>query len=283
MLVRSMKRPVPQDTGTRVSSPYFIRSIARGLAVLSAFSERDRALSLAEISSKVGLNKATTYRVLVTLEVLGYVYLDRHTKKYRPTLRILELGFAATDSIALLRGVALPHMKAMSQKHNESVSLATLIGDEILYLERIETTQLLNVTLTVGSRLPAYCTSMGKLLLAYQPKDRLEELLQSIDFLPRGPNTLLSREALRRQLETIRQKGYSINDQELAVGVRSVAAPIRSRSGEVIAALNMAVPSARVPLEELASQLASDVIASARAISAEWAKVTASGNGLGLG
>ena len=155
-----------QPTESSKKSQYFVNSLARGLDILAVFPQKNRALSLAEISQMLGLNKSTVFRLLATLQTLGYVHKDEYTKRYRPTPRVLDLGCAALDGMALRR-IALPHMQALSQKHNESVSLAVLVGHEILYLERIETTQLLNITLAVGSRLPAYCTSMGKALLAY--------------------------------------------------------------------------------------------------------------------
>jgi len=272
---------VTRSGQTSGQSQYFVETLARGLAVLAVFSEQNKALSLAEISRMTGLNKSSVFRLLATLEILGYVHQDEQTKKYQPTPRVLDLGCAALDGMALGR-IALPHMHELSRKHQESVSLATLVDHEIVYLERIETTQLLNVTLAVGSHLPAYCTSMGKVLLAYQSRAELDRILQLIDLVPRGPNTALTVDALLQELELTRQRGYSINDQELAAGVRSTAAPIRTHTGEVIAAVNVAVPSARVSLEELRAVFAPDVVATAEVISADWAKVSPrSGQGLG--
>ena len=220
----------------------------------------------------LGLNKTTAFRLLATLQSLGYVHQDESTKKYRPTPRVLDLGCAALDGMELRR-IALPHMQVLSRKHDESVSLAVLFGTEIVYLERVETTRLLSITLAVGTRIPAYCTSMGKVLLANQPPARLGEILEQIALVPWGPGTILSAEALLQDLEITRQRGYSINNEELGAGLRSTAAPIWSPTGEVIAALNIAVPSPRVSLEKLEAVFAPDVVAAAKAISADWAAV----------
>ena len=255
---------------------YFVESLSRGLAILALLSAENRSTSLSEACQSLGLNKSTGFRLLTTLRSLGYLEQDPDTKRYWPTHRILQLGYAALDGMAL-GSVAVPHMRALSKRHGESVSLAVLVGHEIVFLERIEASQLLSVTLAVGSRLPVHCTSMGKMLLACQPPGNLDQILKQMDFAPRGPNTLPTADALLRDLEIIRQRGYSINDEELAAGVRAVAAPVESHSGGAIAAVNVAFPCARVSMEMLKRVFAPDAVAAAKAISSDWAIVSRAG------
>lgn len=263
-----MRTPAPETD----TSQYFVEALARGLAVLACFTTERSALSLAEITQQLGISKTAVFRSLSTLQTLGYVLQDEDTRRYRPTPRVLDLGAAALPGVALRR-TAFPHMQALSQRFRESVSLAVLLGHDIVYLERIETLQLLNVSLAVGSRLPVYCTSMGKVLLAYQPPTEIQRIAEGLDLKPMGPNTVDTATALLQDLELVRRRGFSVNDEELAAGVRSVAGPIRSPSGEVIAAVNMAVPSVRVSLEELTTVVAAEVVAVAQAISRDWNKV----------
>ena len=150
-----------------------------------------------------------------------------------------------------LRKVALPFLEEASRELGEAVNLAILDGTEIIYVERIETPQILNINLRVGSRLPAYCTSMGKAMLAFLPEERLEEVLKKIELSPVTPHTIKSKEDLKKQLKRVRKQGFSTNNEEVSIGLRSVAAPVRNVKGEVIAAVNIAVPSIRVSVKKL--------------------------------
>lgn len=246
-----------------------VNSLVRGLDILAAFSREGHSLTLTEITESVGLSKTTTLRLLLTLCALGYVTKDEDTKKYTPTARVLHLGSSALPEIGLRR-VALPHMQALSRTYDETVSLSVLVEHEIVYLERIQTRKILQIVLAVGTRLPAYCTSMGKVLLAYLPPEQLESILEKTDFAPQGPNAVRSAAELLKDLERVRARGFSINNEELGPGLRSTAAPIWSESGRVIAAVNITVPSVRVSIEQLKSVFAPDIVKTATAISADW-------------
>jgi len=166
-----------------------------------------------------------------------------------------------------IRRVALPYLEEASKEIGENVNLAIMDGMEIVYLERIKTQQILNVNLQVGSRLPVYSTSMGKVMLAFLPQDRLEEVLGKIVFQPLTPYTITNKEHLRKELKKIRKRGFAVNNEELSLGLRSVAAPVRNFEGEVIAAVNTGVLSIRVSLKKLETELAKKMIETADKIS----------------
>ncbi len=220
------------------------QSLERGLKILSSFSESRPLLGVAELARAVGLNKSTAHRYIATLAALGYVQQDADTRKYRLGPRVVDLGFAAINSMEITR-IAGRHLQALSDETGYTVSMAVLDGVDIVYIERRRSAREgqfgIDLNLHVGSRLPAYCTSMGKVLLAHQPADRLPGLLDRIDLARRGPKTITAKEALLVALRRIQQTGVAVNDEELAPGLRSIAAPVRDGSGRVVAAINIAV------------------------------------------
>jgi IclR family pca regulon transcriptional regulator len=222
----------------------FSQSLERGLLILSSFSEARPVLGIADLARAVSLNKSTTYRYVATLAKLGYVQQDPDTKKYSLGPRVVDLGFAAINSMEITR-VAAPYLQALSDDSGYTVSMAVLDGPDIVYVERRRSGRAGNfamgLNLHVGSRLPAYCTSMGKVLLAYREPAALRALLDRTDFARRGPKTITAREQLMSALVRVRQTGIAVNDEELAAGLRSIAAPVRDRSGRVVAAVNIAV------------------------------------------
>lgn len=226
------------------SSTAFSQSLERGLTILSSFTEFRPVLGIADLSRAVSLNKSTTYRYVATLARLGYLQQDPETKKYSLGPRVVDLGFAAINALEINR-VAAPYLQSLADETGYTVSMAVLDGTDIVYVERRRSgraaTFAMGLNLHVGSRLPAYCTSMGKVLLAYQEPRALRGLLDRTDFARRGPKTLTNREQLTAALARIRQSGVAVNDEELASGLRSVAAPVRDRTGQVIAAINIAV------------------------------------------
>jgi IclR family transcriptional regulator, pca regulon regulatory protein len=236
------------DSSARSTRPAiaseFSQSLERGLAILSTFSETRPLLGTAELGRAVELNKSTAHRYISTLTKLGYLQQDSGTRKYRLGPRVVNLGFAAINSMEITK-IAGPHMQALSDETGHAVSMAVLDGVDIVYTQRVRSTSSgftgIDLNLHIGSRLPAYCTSMGKVLLAYQRPDVLKTLLDRTDLARRGPNTLTAREPLLAALRQVRQLGLAVNDQELAPGLRSLAVPIRDGFAEVIAALNIAV------------------------------------------
>ncbi|MGC9333755.1 MAG: IclR family transcriptional regulator, partial [Anaerolineae bacterium] len=242
-----------------------IEALGRGLGILEAFSEVQTSLSLTEIAAATGLGMSTAFRFVYTLEKLGYLARDAETKRYRPGLKVLRLGFAALNSMGL-RQIAQPYLKALSDTCGETTNMTIRDGPEVVYIARYRTRQIVGINLSVGSRLPVYCTSMGKVQLIDLSERQLCDLLGKGPYPARGPNTLTSLEALMIELEKVRQRGYAVNDEELAAGLRSVAAPIRDGDGEIVAAINVSVPSARVSRQQLEDEFAVMVRGTSREI-----------------
>ncbi|MEW2401827.1 IclR family transcriptional regulator [Streptomyces sp. NPDC046862] len=222
----------------------FSQSLERGLLILSSFSETRPVLGISDLGRAVGLNRSTTYRYVATLAKLGYLQQDPDSRKYSLGPRVVDLGFAAINSMEITR-VAGPFLQALSDETGYTVSMAVLDGPDIVYVDRRRSgragTFAMGLHLHVGSRLPAYCTSMGKVLLAHQEPAALRDLVDRTDLARRGPKTITAREQLMVALARVRRTGFALNDEELAPGLRSLAAPVRDRSGAVVAAVNVAV------------------------------------------
>ncbi len=234
------------------SDPDFMTSLARGLAVIQAFSPQRRVLTISQISQRTGIPRAAVRRCLHTLGKLGFVSAeDGRNFSLRP--RILALGHAYLASTPLANA-AQPVLRHISNTLNESSSVAILDGDEILYIARAFTSRIMTIDLHVGSRLPAYCTSMGRVLLSQLPSDELDAYLQRAKLIQHTPNTLVSSDDLRAALESVRRNGYAVNDQELEIGLRSIAVPIAAPNGRVVAALNVGAQAARVSVSEMESR-----------------------------
>lgn len=247
------------------SDRYYIEALGRGLNILEVFTEQAPSLSLTEISSTVGLDKSTVFRFVYTLERLGYLVRDPDTKRYRPGLKVLRLGFTSINSLGL-RQIAQPYLKALSAQTGETTNMTVRDGAEVVYIARNKTGQIISINLQVGSRLPVYCTSMGKAQLIDHSQAELQSLLGAEPYPAMGPNTITTLDDLVAELDRVRQQGYAINDEELAAGLRSAAAPIRNAEGEIVGAINVSVPSARVSREELEADLAPLVRSTAQEI-----------------
>jgi IclR family pca regulon transcriptional regulator len=247
---------------------YYVESLGRGLQVLGLFSETAPALSLTEIASTLELDKSTVFRSIYTLEQLGYLERDSQTKRYRPSWRVLRLGFTALNSLELVQ-IARRRLKALSAQCGETTNMTICDGAEIVYLVRNKTQQIISVNIQVGSRLPVHCTSMGKAHLIDLSRQALHDLLGEGPYTKLGPNTITTLDALAAELEQVRRRGYAINDEELVAGLRSIAAPVRDRNGAVVAAINISIPSTRLSLQEIEEILAPQVVQTAHEISLE--------------
>jgi IclR family pca regulon transcriptional regulator len=225
------------------SDPNFMTSLARGLAVLQAFSDQRRSLTMAQISHKTGIPRASVRRCLHTLMELGYASVDGNQFALKP--KVLTLGYSYLSSTPLTVS-AHPYLNQVSRTLNESCSLAVLQDDEVLYVGRSATSRIMSVSLTTGSRLPAYCTSLGRVLLAHLPADQLDAYLEHMPLKAMTDRTVVSQARLREILIEVRQQGYAMIEEELEVGLRSIAVPVRGASGSVIAALNVGAHAARV-------------------------------------
>jgi IclR family transcriptional regulator, pca regulon regulatory protein len=249
----------------------FSQSLARGLAVLSAFTSGRPLLGVSDLSREIGLGRSTTHRYVATLASLGYLQQDAATRKYRLGPRVLDLGFSAVNSMEL-REISAPHLQQLSDETGYTVNMAILDGTDIVYIERCRSARAgqreIDLNLHVGSRLPSYCTSMGKVLLAYLPPDEQAALLDRMELTRRGPNTFTDRAALVEELARVRDGGLAINDEELAYGLRSIAAPVRTQAGGAAAAINIAVHRSMVSIEDLVARLAPSLERTAAEISA---------------
>jgi IclR family pca regulon transcriptional regulator len=246
------------------------QSLERGLAILSSFHSDRQLIGVSELSRELALSRSTAHRYISTLARLGYLQQDPDSKRYRLGPKVLDLGFSAINSMDL-REVSAPHLRQLSDKTGYTVNLAILDGTDVVYIERCRTARPgqweIDLNLHVGARLPAYCTAMGKAILAFVPEEQCEEIIAQIDFAPRGPNTITDPQAFREELARIRESGIAVNNEELAYGLRSIAAPIHSHSGEVLAALNLAVHRTMVSMDELIARLGPAVTQTARDIS----------------
>ncbi len=222
----------------------YSQSLERGLAILGAFTEHSPVMGIADLAREVDLNKSTAFRYVATLARLGYLQQDPESKKYTLGPKVVDLGFAAINSMEITR-VAGRHLQALADETGHTVSMAVLDGTDIVYVDRRRSSRAsypsLDLNLHVGSRLPAYCTAMGKVLLAHRDPGSLRTLLERTDLARRAPKTITAREQLTFALSRVRETGIALNDEELAPGLRALAVPVRARSGEVVAAINVAV------------------------------------------
>ncbi len=230
--------------------PNFMTSLARGIAVIRAFTQQKRRLTISQLSQRTGIPRAAVRRCLYTLAQLGYVNADEG-KDFTLSPRILSLGHAYLSSTPL-SSAAQPLLDRVSDVLHESSSIALLEGDEILYVARSSTNRrIMSVDLGLGTRLPAYCTSMGRVLLAYLPPTELDAYLARAKIIRYTPRTIVAPEKLRHELDGIRRAGYAIVDQELEIGLRSIAVPVRDHAGAVVAAMNIGTHASRVSLAEM--------------------------------
>ncbi len=243
-----------------------MRSLAKGLAVLSSF-DRDRpSLSLKELSERMAWSKGTAYRFASTLVQLGYLDQDAATKRYRPGIKVLDLGFTCLSSLGLTER-AQSYLEELFHETGQPVHIAVLDGHDIVYVARRADRSLTTIDLYVGARLPAYCTSMGKVLLAYRPWDEVRRIMRGVRMQPHTPSTATTLDRLRADLTAIVRAGYGMTDQELELGVRSIAAPIRDATGGVIAAVNVSTLTARVSIDQLRVDLLPKLLNAAGRIS----------------
>lgn len=227
----------------------FVASLARGLAVIQAFTNQQRHLSIAQVSYKTGITRAAVRRYLHTLTRLGYVRSE-DGNRYSLLPKIVSLGHAYLSATPL-SARAQPTLDRLSELVQESCSLAVLDGQDILYIARSSSSRIMSPSLNVGSRLPANCTSIGQVLMAHLPEMDLPKYLAEVKFRPYTKLTITSADELRTTLERVRKDGFAIADQQLEVGLRSIAVPVRNTAGEVVAGINIIVQSARTTITEL--------------------------------
>jgi IclR family pca regulon transcriptional regulator len=236
------RRPASSSAGPE--SPerpgYRVEALAKGLRLLSLFDEQRPSWRISDLATTTGLPMPTVYRVVMTLASEGYLE-HLPNGEYRPGVRTLTLGTAALRSLDLV-GIATPKLTGLGQRTGETVNLAVLSGDRVLYLIRLRNSDLVTANIQVGSTLPAVHTSIGKLLLAQLDEADLEARITEASFSASpGPNAKLSLAELRAELRAIRDQGWAMQDEELAYGLRSVAGPVTGPDGHTVAGINLAV------------------------------------------
>ncbi len=246
--------PTPQgdtalDNKLQPGDRDYVAALASGLQILNAFDAEHPRMTLTEMASRTDMDRAKARRFLLTLEALGYV--RRSGRDFELTPRVLELGHAFQASNQY-RAVIQHYLQDITAEIGESSSLSVLDGTDVVYVVRSAAPhRLMAISLSVGTRLPAAYTSMGRVLLAQLPQANLDSLLQSMELRAHTPHSLVDMEALRKELDQVRQQGYSLVDQELDLGLRSVAAPVFAGNGDLLGAINISTNAARVPLEVL--------------------------------
>jgi IclR family pca regulon transcriptional regulator len=232
--------------------PNFMTSLARGLVVIQAFTQQSPQMTISQLSIKTGLSRAAVRRCLYTLTKLGFAGAEDGSRySLRPRMLTLSHTYTTSNTLA---AAAQPILERMSAALHESFSVATLDGEDIVYIARTQVNRVMAVDLHIGSRLPAYCTSMGRVLLAYLPAEQLEQYLAKVVLTPHTTRTVNSIEKLRLILRNVRRNGYALVDQEYEVGLRSLAVPVYSSSGRVVATLNLSGNAPRLSVLEMQSR-----------------------------
>ena len=248
--------PVPATKQTPAASldvyagdPNFMTSLARGLIVIQAFTQQTPQMTISQLSLRTGLSRAAVRRCLYTLTKLGFAGAEDGSRySLRPRMLTLSHTYTASNTLS---SAAQPILERMSIQLRESFSVATLDGEDIVYVARSSISRVMAVDLHIGSRLPAYCTSMGRILLAYLPQEQLEHYLAHVVLTPHTTRTVTSIEKLRLLLRNIRRNGYALCDQEYEVGLRSLAVPVLAPNGRCVATLNLSGNAPRLSTLEM--------------------------------
>ena len=271
------KAPAAQSTDQEpawsipsLREPRYSQSLERGLAILGCFTPARPVLGIADIADELGMSRSTTHRYVITLVALGFLEQGA-SRKYRLGLRVTDLGMSALNSTGL-REHARPYLEELRQRTSYTTSLGVLDGGEVLYIDRVRSYRRgqnqIDLGLQAGSRVPAYCTAMGKLLLAYLPDSQQRETLAELKPSKQGPHTITAKKTLRTELEKARDAGFAVEDEEQAAGLYAIAAPVRNESRDVVAAVSLAAPSSLIALEELVDALGPHLVSTADRVSA---------------
>jgi IclR family transcriptional regulator, pca regulon regulatory protein len=244
----------------------FVQSLDRGLAVIRAFGPGREQLSLSEVARETGLTRAAARRFLLTLVRLGYV--RSHNREFSLRPRVLELGYAYLSGLAMPE-IAAPHLEELVANVRESSSISVLDGDHIVYVARVPTKRIMTVAISVGTRFPAYATSMGRVLLAGMSRSELDQYLAEAKLDPLTDRTVTDSLRLREIVREVGEQGYAIVDQELEEGLRAIAAPIHGSAGTVIAAINVSAHASRVSMAAMRADLLPQLLDTAHRIEAD--------------
>jgi len=244
-------QPAPSRDGGPAPERDFVRSLDRGIAVIRAFGPDRERLSLSDVARATGLTRAAARRFLLTLVSIGYVRSDGREFSLRP--RVLELGYAYLSGLDL-PDLAAPHVEELVTQLHESSSISVLDGHHIVYVVRVPTKRIMTVAISLGTRFPAFATSMGRVLLAALPEDELDRYLEEAEFQAYTSRTVTDPGKLREIIAEVRRQGYAIVDQELEVGLRAMAVPVRGAADVGTCALNVSAHASRVSLGAMRRQ-----------------------------
>ena len=249
-------------------SPKSIQSVARAIGILQYIADNENVASLTAISKGLDLSKSTVHGLIATLEQQGYVYQNQTTGLYKLGLKLFELGQVVYKDMDL-RTIAKPYLYDLVRSFEETVHIAVLSDGEIVYIEKVDSPHSYRIHTTVGSKNPAHCTSVGKALLAGLSEKQLEQILSKSGLRRFTDKTITEQSDLKKELELIRRCGYATDDEEIEVGLRCVAAPIKNHQGEFTAAISVAGPTIRMTDERMA-EIAKGAIKVANQISFQF-------------
>ena len=233
---------------TSAKKYFFINALAKGISVLELLAENGE-LTVSAVAEKLGFNRAGSHRFLATLRELGYVE-KKSDNRYFLTVKLLELGMKVANHFEI-RKAARPFMQELSIAFRETVNLGYLDGLDVLHLDKIDGLEILRMDSSIGSRAPAYCTALGKAILAFLPSDQLHLILDKLKLEKHGPNTIVSKKELVIELDQIRNRGFAIDNEELSNGLRCVSAPVFDHTGLARYSISVAGPTSRLSMKRI--------------------------------
>jgi len=267
--ITANKRPksATGDSGLIERDP-FVQSFARGLSIIKCFDAENPAMTLSQMAERVNLSRAAARRFLLTLENLGYVSLEG--RNFQLTAKVLDLGYGYLSSLSLPE-IAQPHLETLASRVHESASASVLDGTDIVYVARVPIRRIMSVKINIGTRMPAHATSMGRVLLSGLSSQELKILISNFDLHKYTKNTISSKTVLLQEIHKVRIQGWSINDQELEYGLRSIAVPIFNRSEKVVASINISTTAQSNTLESMEAMFLPELRSTAQKISDDLA------------
>jgi IclR family pca regulon transcriptional regulator len=246
----------------------FVQSFARGLSIIKCFDAENPAMTLSQIAERVDLSRAAARRFLLTLENLGYVSLEG--RNFQLTAKVLDLGYGYLSSLSLPE-IAQPHLETLASRVHESASASVLDGTDIVYVARVPIRRIMSVKINIGTRMPAHATSMGRVLLSGLSSPELKALISNFDLPKYTKNTITSKSVLLQEINKVRIQGWSINDQELEYGLRSIAVPILNKAQKVVASINISTTAQSNTLESMEAMFLPELRITAKKISDDLA------------
>jgi len=235
---------------TKKSSTNFIQSVDRALQILECFSSKEKELGVTEISKLLSLHKSTTFGLLATLENRGYIEQNFRNGKYKLGLKLFELGIQVQENMDL-GDIAKPYLDELVKENNETVHLVINDKGQAVYIDKVEGTTSMRMYSQLGKRPPMYCTGVGKVILAFMPEQLLDKYLEQEELEKLTPYTITDKECLKKELKQIRTHGFSVDNEEIEIGLKCVAAPIRNHKEEIVGAISIAGPTSRMTLEKI--------------------------------